>query len=525
MTKIKRLMVVILSLMLLVVSSSVCNATNINQYITSDYLDGVWIYEYGNQSCREYVFNNDRFSEASLLGGEVYMYREGTYTINGNTIIVNFDCVYVNLDDKIISTQYVLDFLTVILPNNGLKLEQTELKRSDFEKITGLCKEYFTSSTDINDYEYEYDSNKQYELNGAGLENFNFVNTFTSNTFYDVKENDWYYQSVKEAYQIGLMTGNGVSTFNPEGNITIAEAIAISCRLHNTYWATNDVFQQEDPWYKCYVNYAIENDIIGQNQFSDYTQSATRAQFASIVANAFPENALRSINTIRSDSIPDVPSAASYADAVYRLYGAGILTGSDKYGTFNPENTISRGEVSAIITRMAIISNRKTFTLVEKPKVISSLSDALSAPFDTSQQISTVLSGYYADGTYSGGNFRFIFNSADGVTLSWGAQNTTDKTIKYLTFTVNYYNAVGDPAYDEITNKQSTTIRLTGPIEANKSFVFRKLIGYGSDIYYGIITDVSIEYMDGAKISGNYGYTTWHDIRTTGSPKEVFTTN
>lgn len=154
-------------------------------------------------------------------------------------------------------------------------------------------------------------------------------------------------------------------------------------------------------------------------------------------------------------------------------------------------------------------------------KSLVKIADMLSAPMDSISQIKR-LSSYYAGDCYSGGNFRLIFNSADGVILSWGATNTSSKEIKYLTFTIKYYNQVGDPAYDSISGNSSYTARLTGPIGAGKSFFFRRLIGYGSDIYYGKITNVKIEYMDGTSVSGNYGYTTWHNIRTSASPKECF---
>ena len=38
-----------------------------------------------------------------------------------------------------------------------------------------------------------------------------------------------------------------------------------------------------------------------------------------------------------------VPLDAAYADAVYRLYRAGVLTGSDSLGTFGPDSSITRG--------------------------------------------------------------------------------------------------------------------------------------------------------------------------------------
>ena len=138
-----------------------------------------------------------------------------------------------------------------------------------------------------------------------------------------------------------------------------------------------------------------------------------------------------------------------------------------------------------------------------KGEINGNISDAISKPIDNINDIKRFVSSYYSGDCYALGNFRLIFNSANGVILSWGATNTSSKEIKYITFTIKYYNRVGDPAYDSITGKSSHTVRITGPIGAGKSFYLRKLIGYGDDIYYGVITDVKIEYMDGSVVSGN----------------------
>lgn len=79
--------------------------------------------------------------------------------------------------------------------------------------------------------------------------------------------------------------------------------------------------------------------------------AATRAQFAAILARALPAEALTAQNSVPVDSVPDVPASA--AGGIYTLYRAGILTGSDGKRTFNPNSTISRAEVAAIVTRMA----------------------------------------------------------------------------------------------------------------------------------------------------------------------------
>ncbi len=52
-----------------------------------------------------------------------------------------------------------------------------------------------------------------------------------------------------------------------------------------------------------------------------------------------------------------------YNGKVLFLYRAGILTGSDWMGNFNPDSTITRAEAAAIISRIADRRLRKTFSL------------------------------------------------------------------------------------------------------------------------------------------------------------------
>lgn len=76
-----------------------------------------------------------------------------------------------------------------------------------------------------------------------------------------------------------------------------------------------------------------------------------------------PEEALEEINSVDSGSITDIPAGAEYEGAAYKLYRAGILTGSDAQGSFQPQSTITRSEVASIAARMAVEGNRKRVTL------------------------------------------------------------------------------------------------------------------------------------------------------------------
>lgn len=179
--------------------------------------------------------------------------------------------------------------------------------------------------------------------------------------FWDVCPTDWFADEVEVAYNLGLVKGESATFFNPNGNIRISEAITLAARLHSMHYDNRMVFVQGTPWYQVYIDYAVETGIIYTGQFYDYSQYATRAEFATIFSAALPDKALPEINTITS--IPDVYGYESYADEVYKLYRAGILTGNDSKGTFAPYSTIRRCEVATIVSRMAMPEMRKEFSL------------------------------------------------------------------------------------------------------------------------------------------------------------------
>ena len=114
--------------------------------------------------------------------------------------------------------------------------------------------------------------------------------------------------------------------------------------------------------YQVYVDYAITNGIIAANDFTDYTKAATRAEMAYIFSKALPDTEFASQNTV--NSLPDVTSGTPYRDAIFTLYKAGVVAGSDETGTFNPGNNITRAEAAAIISRVILPATRfsgKTF--------------------------------------------------------------------------------------------------------------------------------------------------------------------
>lgn len=197
--------------------------------------------------------------------------------------------------------------------------------------------------------------------NAASMDNFKAVNTFTSGMFSDVKTTDWFNTYVEKAYTLNLMTGTSKTTFTPAGNFKISEAVAVAARIFSTYTNDGHEFKTTAPWYQTYVDYAVDNGIIRSNDFANYNVACTRAQMAYILYNALPTSEFKALKTV--STLPDVTTSTAYYSSIFALYEAGILTGSDKAGTFHPTNNIKRSEVAAIVCRIALPSTRSSAKL------------------------------------------------------------------------------------------------------------------------------------------------------------------
>lgn len=200
----------------------------------------------------------------------------------------------------------------------------------------------------------------------GSLEHFQQQGSFAPTTFSDVRTSDWFYGSVKTAYEYGLMVGTSTTAFSPNGNVTIAETITVAARLHSLFYTGESHFEASTPWYQSYVDYAAKNKIVDAT-YADYSRAATRAEYAVILSSAFPDTALAKINQVPDNTIPDVKISDTYGNAVYRLYRAGVLTGNDDKGTFSPSSNIQRSEVAAIVSRMAVPSKRVSLSIGKLP--------------------------------------------------------------------------------------------------------------------------------------------------------------
>ncbi len=248
---------------------------------------------------------------------------------------------------------------------------------------------------------------------------FEKINEYTAGMYQDVSENRWYTDGIRISTEYGIMTGTAPNTFDPDGTITLAQAVAMAVRLKCGYENIDKSFETSGTWYEPYVTFASENGILDglSSGTPDYKRSATRAEFALLISNSLHDSVLPQINSLSWGDIPDVSSGSpaldavgaltgagvissnlsssssyiisTYADstgnsspltasdsstAIYRLYKAGVLTGNDEYGTYTPNSNIDRKSAATIISRVLESDLRVTLSLTKKEAQIKSLS-------------------------------------------------------------------------------------------------------------------------------------------------------
>ena len=220
--------------------------------------------------------------------------------------------------------------------------------------------------------------------------------TYYPDVFEDVDEGMWYGANkqavIQRAFELRIMAGKGDRAFDPEGNITLAEAIKMASVVHHIFNGGDGGFEQGNPWYKVYVDYAIESEIIDKSSFDgEYERLALRSEMAGIFANCVPAEALPEINKVVY--LPDVidyevagEGGDLYSGEIFTLYRAGVLTGSDSSGSFRPYTYITRAEAAAIICRIVLPAERKTLNLSQVVVSAEYLTDKLLSEYKSFEE-------------------------------------------------------------------------------------------------------------------------------------------
>lgn len=170
--------------------------------------------------------------------------------------------------------------------------------------------------------------------------------------FSDVPASFWGSPYIQKAAQANLMTGTGNGTFEPNGNLTLAQAMVLAYQIHSQANG-GSLPQTSGAWYMPYYQYCINHSLIAAGQFdsSQLNQTASRFDMVAILDKAIPADRMTAVTDVPDGAIPDLNEDDAYGDLVYRWYRAGIVTGDQK-GQFNGTSSITRAETAVILCQI-----------------------------------------------------------------------------------------------------------------------------------------------------------------------------
>ena len=182
---------------------------------------------------------------------------------------------------------------------------------------------------------------------GATSDELPFVNPFT-----DVKEGDWYYDSVMWAVKNGITTGATETTFDPNGKCLRASVVTFLWRAKGCPepTMTNNPFtdvKESDFFYKA-VLWAVEEGITNgttATTFAPYDE-CNRAAVVTFLYRAMGEPQVGSTE----NPFSDVVATAWYGPAVLWAVENGITNGMGD-GTFGIGTTCNRAQVVTFLYR------------------------------------------------------------------------------------------------------------------------------------------------------------------------------
>lgn len=175
--------------------------------------------------------------------------------------------------------------------------------------------------------------------------------------FTDVKETDWYYDSVRYVYVNGLMNGTSDTEFAPAASLTRAMLVTVLWRLENepvvNYLMPFDDVSQ-DIWYGEAVRWAVAEGIVNGVEDTKFApdNNITREQIATIMYRYADYKGVAPTGAwaIKLD-YADLAEISDYAiDGVMYCKLKEIMQGKEN-NNFAPKDNATRAEIATILQR------------------------------------------------------------------------------------------------------------------------------------------------------------------------------
>lgn len=253
----------------------------------------------------------------------------------------------------------------------------------------------------------------------AAAEKFPAVNDYAQANYADVAEGMWYADGVKVCYETGLLLGTQ-DGFSPDTKVTVAEEAVMAARVASA--VSGLPVGAGENWYQPSVDFLESAGIYVPENLS---APATRGEFFRLLSDVLPAEYTAALNAITA--LPDTQDVQ-----VLRFYNAGILTGTDEYGTFQADGVLSRAEAATMLARVARPELRVRFTVQEKPAEASPTSQTSSYEEELANTMALSVNGQEVPMNQYVGWLNRVVEQFDqllqsaGLTLDWNADYGVD---------------------------------------------------------------------------------------------------
>lgn len=177
--------------------------------------------------------------------------------------------------------------------------------------------------------------------------------------FSDVRPDAWYYESVSEAYEKGLVAGKSAREFDPEGKVTRAEFLTVLSRMAGadaTGTGAESPFSdvKETDWFFGYVGWGVSVGLVSGYPDGTFAPDApiSRAEAAALIARFSRIAGFRLLpDPDAADPFSDVGRDDWFFDDVETVRRCAILFGKEN-GRFAPDDVSLRCELAALAVRI-----------------------------------------------------------------------------------------------------------------------------------------------------------------------------
>ena len=173
----------------------------------------------------------------------------------------------------------------------------------------------------------------------------------TAHPFSDVVSGDWFYDTVYQAYDLGIVNGVSSTAFNPNATTTRGQTIAMIYRMMGQPEVSQSTSFTDltDSYYRDAVSWGVQSGVVKGVTATTFSPSGyiTRQDLAVMLYRLEGEPARQGDLSAYSDA-SDVKSYAE--DAMTWAVENGIITGFED-GTLRPNDNATRAQVCTMLMR------------------------------------------------------------------------------------------------------------------------------------------------------------------------------